>query len=182
MGLSNPAATVTVTTVDGAVKKFRVGKVAESNYSAYVKVDGISYPGLTDSTIMQLTNLTKFDIIEKYIATADYGKIQSVTVTGEVQMNLNYTGLTLNGKSITEETAIKLYSDMCELGVDSDGTAVSGSPVLTMKHTYKNGDVRTYKIYHQDAYFYAITLDGKTFFKIKQKDYSKWIDLLNQYL
>ncbi len=182
MGLSNPSATVSVTTFDGKVLKYRVGKVAESNSTAYVKVDGVRYPALVDSSIIQLTNLTKFDIIDKYIATADYGKIESAVITGETQINLNYTGLTLNGKSISEETAIKLYSDMCELAVDSDGTLVSGSPVLTMKHTFENGDVRTYQIYRQDAYFYAITLDGKSFFKIKQRDFSGWIDLLNQYL
>ncbi|MBR3942521.1 MAG: DUF4340 domain-containing protein [Clostridia bacterium] len=182
MGLTNPSATVTVTTYDGKVHKYYVGKVAESNSTAYIKVDGVRYPALADSSIIQLTNLTKFDIIDKYIATADYDNIKTAVVTGETNINLNYTGLKLNGKTISEETAIKLYSDMCELEVDSEGTSVSGSPALTMQFTFENNEVRTYKIYRQDAYFYAITMDGKTFFKIKQRDFVNWIDLLNQYL
>ena len=183
LGLSTASVTVTVKTTEGKSHSCYIGNVASGKNGAYIKVDGIGYPAIVDLQIIQLTKLTKFDIIDKTVETADYDRIQSVVLSGDVDMTLRYgDNPELNGKKITKETAIKLYSDICELTVDAVGTSVSGESVLTVKHIYKNGDTKNFKVYMPDAYQYVITADGKTFFKINRDTYIGWKKLIESYL
>ncbi len=183
LGLANPQATVKAKLTDGTERTVQVGNVDAETGNVAVKVDGISYPGIVDLQIIQLTKLTKFDIIDKTVEIADYNDIYKVELEGEVEATLVYSDpCSLNGKSASKETAIKLYSDICELKIDAENGSVSGAPVMTVTHTYKNGNTKSYKIYQQDAFNYVVTADDKAYFVIFRDAFMAWKKQIEAYL
>lgn len=183
LGLDNPQVTVTTEMLDGTIHTLAVGDVNAESGNVAIKVDGLKHPAIVDLQIIQLTKLTKFDIIDKTVEFVDYNDIQKVEIDGELDFVLYYgDACQLNDTAISKETAIKLYSDICELTLDANGTIVSGMPVLTISHNFKNGDNKTFKIYKQDAYNYAITLDDDAFFTINRGTYLAWKEQIETYL
>lgn len=182
LGLDDPQVVLETVMIDGTVHSLKVGNIDEESGNVAIKVEGIKYPAVVDLQIIQLTKLTKFDIIDKTVENADYNDIQKVELSGELNLELLYNACQLNDTSISKETAIKLYSDICELKLDGNGTAVSGTPILTISYTYNNKQNKIFKIYKQDAYNYAITLDDNTFFVINRGTYLTWMQQIEAYL
>ena len=174
MGLTNPRITVSVLKTDGTKQNFYVGKTDEN--IAYVRVDGVKYAGKVDGEIVKLYNVEPFDIMNKLVQSADYHAITNVVLDGDLDINLKYAGKNsmLNGKSLSEEMAIRLYSAICNLKVDAEAkNQVSGKTVLSAEFDYGTFSYE-YKLIEYDARNYALTHDGKKYFLVRKDNYDAW--------
>lgn len=181
MGLTNPRITVSILKTDGTKQNFYVGNTDEN--VAYVRVDGVKYAGKVDGEIVKLYDVAPFDIMNKLVQPANYHAIKNVVLDGDIKVDLKYAGKNsmLNGKSLSEEMAIRLYSAICNLKVDAEAkNASNGKTILTAKFDYDSFSFE-YKVIEYDSRNYAVTHDGKNYFLVRKDNYNAWkmaVDML----
>ena len=183
MGLDRPRVSVSVLKTDGTTQNFYIGNT-EGNAS-YVRVDGVRDVALVNSEINKLASVTAFDIISKNLQMADYYGLDYLTVSGDLNFTLDYDQEEplLNGEKIDPETAIRLYSAVCTLAVDTEAqNANKGEKIAEVYFKYLAGHDYQYIIYAYDNRNYTVTHDGKQFFLIRKDTYDAWKAILSRYL
>ncbi len=174
LGLENPRITISVLKTDGTKQNFYVGNTDEN--VAYVRVDGVKYVGKVDGEIVKLYDVAPFDIMNKLVQPANYHAIKNVVIDGDIKADLKYAGKNsmLNGNSLSEEMAIRLYSAICNFKIDAEAkNASNGKTVLTAKFDYGSFSYE-YEVTEYDSRNYAITHDGENYFLIRKDNYNAW--------
>ncbi|MBR4030263.1 MAG: DUF4340 domain-containing protein [Clostridia bacterium] len=174
LGLNTPRITVSVLKTDGNTQNYYVGNTVGNN--AYVRVDGVKFPAEIDGQIVNLYDVMPFDIMNRLVQSANYYGIKNVTLNGDVDAHLKYSGKNskLNGESISEETAIRLYSAICNLKVDAVAkNKANGKEILSAEFDYGTFSF-LYKVYEYDGRNYAVTHDGQNYFLVRKDNYNAW--------
>ena len=182
MGLSKPRVHIAILKTDGTTHNFYVGNTTDDG--TYVRVDAVKNVGLVDNEVTKLANVTAFDIMNKYIKMADYYAIKGVKINGDIDLTLDYQkkNSTLNSDKISDETAISLYSAICNLKVNAEAkTTDKGEQILDVTFNYGDFDYN-YKVYEFDGRNYTMTHDGNNFFLIRKEAYNNWKQLVLKYI
>ena len=183
MGLEKPRVHIAISKTDGSVHNFYIGNT-DGSKGTYLRDDGVKYAALVDNEVLKLAEVTAFDVMNKNLQMADYYGIKSVTLKGDMDIAFNYQkgSATVNGKSVSDDTSIRLYSAICTLKVNAEAKNKShGKEFLKVTFDYGTFDY-TYTVYEYDNRNYTVTHDGENFFLIRKETYNEWKETVKQWL
>lgn len=184
-GLSNPAATVTLTDADGASQTMYVGDIDE-NGDRYVRLDGESVIYLADGDSLEFISIDPFVLITKFLNLENIDNVNSVDITADgfaYNMSITRDGENatyhITGVETVEDTFKDIYQKV--IGLSASGmisAQPSGDPAAVVVYHLVDGTTETLQFYDYDDRNYAAVVNGVCEFRILKKDIDAMVSAL----
>ena len=188
-GLSNPAATVTLSDADGASQTLTIGDESDAG-SRYVRLNGDDNVYLVEKANLEFIHVDPFLLISKFLNLENIDNVSSIDITADGEthtMSIARDGdavtYHVDGKEAMERNFKDLYQKV--IGLSASGlidTTPSGNAAVTVVYHLTDNSAKTLAFYEFDDRNYAAVKDGVCEFRILKKDVSAMLTALQSML